>query len=96
MKYAGPEITDRGVRFSIKDRNAKKVSLVGSFNGWDADKDPLVGPDEDGMWSITLPLVDGRYEYLFLIDREKWVPDPDVPFMDDGLGGRNSVILIKR
>jgi len=95
-KYLGPERVDGGVRFSIKAGNAKKVAIVGNFNQWDAEKDVLSGPDSDGMWKITIPIPEGRYEYLFLINGEEWVLDPTVPFMDDGLGGKNSVVSIKR
>lgn len=96
LKHAGPELVDGGVRFSFAAGDAKKVVIAGSFNQWDTEKNVLSGPDSNGMWKITLPLSEGRYEYLFLIDGEKWVADPDVPFVDDGMGGRNSVISVKR
>ncbi len=96
LKHAGPELVQGGVRFSLIARDAKKVVIAGSFNQWDTEKNVLSGPDSKGAWEITLPLLDGRYEYLFLIDGEKWATDPDVPFVDDGMGGRNSVISVKR
>ena len=92
-RYLGPHADEAGIRFSIRAPGAKKVTLAGSFNQWDAEKDPLAGPDSDGVWTIAMPLAEGRYEYLFLIDGDKWVLDPEVPFADDGLGGRNSVFL---
>lgn len=95
-KYLGPEVTDSGVRFSVKVQSAKSVAIVGSFNQWDREKDLLAGPDREGIWSITIPLQDGRYEYLFWVDGEKWLLDPEVPSVDDGFGGKNSVILIRR
>lgn len=94
-QYLKPTIVEGGVRFSVKSPDAKKVTIVGSFNQWDTDKDVLSDPEGDGIWNIVLPLKDGRYEYLFLIDGEKWLLDPTVPSVDDGLGGRNSVIHIK-
>ncbi|MCL5236367.1 MAG: glycogen-binding domain-containing protein [Nitrospirae bacterium] len=96
LKNLSPEIVEGGVRFSIKAPDAKRVAIAGSFNRWDTAKDALSGPDGDGVWSITLPLKDGRYEYLFLIDGEKWLPDPSVPSVNDEFGGRNSVIYIRR
>lgn len=96
VKYAGPEVLDDGVRFSIKAPNAQAVTIAGSFNHWDIKKDVLSGPDEEGVWSITLPLAEGRHEYLFVIDGEKWMPDPGVPFADDGMGGRNSVFVLRK
>ncbi len=96
LKYAGPERVKDGVRFALESKNAKRVAIVGSFNQWDPEKDVLSGPDSDGMWEITIPIPEGRYEYLFLINGEKWVLDPTVLFVDDGLGGKNSVVSIKR
>ncbi|MBI4848278.1 MAG: hypothetical protein HY808_06845 [Nitrospirae bacterium] len=96
IKSVGPKILEGGVRFSVKLQNTKHVAIAGSFNQWDPDKDVLTDTDGDGIWSITLPLADGRYEYIFLVDGEQWLLDPESPFTDDGLGGRNSVISIKR
>jgi 1,4-alpha-glucan branching enzyme len=54
----------------------------------------LSGPDKKGFWSLTLPLAGGRYEYLFVINGTIWLPDPKAASVDDGLGGRNSVIEV--
>ncbi|MCL4476995.1 MAG: glycogen-binding domain-containing protein, partial [Nitrospirae bacterium] len=96
LQHLGPTVTENGVVFRLKYPEAKRVNIVGSFNQWDKDKDALSGPDADGVWSITLPMKDGRYEYLFLTDGEKWMLDPSVPSADDVFGGRNSVIHIKK
>lgn len=90
-RYSGPRPVEGGVLFSIKAPGAKKVVISGSFNRWDTEKDLLKGPDESGIWSVTIPLNERRVEYIYIIDGEKWVLDPDAPFANDGLGGRNSV-----
>lgn len=95
VKYGGPRQTSEGIIFSVKAPQAKKVSIAGNFNEWDTERDVLKGPDESGMWNITLPLSEGRHEYLFWVDGEKWVLDPDVPFADDGLGGKNSIVTVR-
>jgi len=96
LQHSGPTVTEDGVAFRLKYPEAKRVAIIGSFNQWDKDKDALFGPDADGIWSITLPLKDGRYEYLFLVDGGKWMLDSSVPSVDDRFGGKNSVIHIKR
>ncbi len=96
VKYLGPHADEGGVRFSIKAVDAKKVAIGGSFNHWDADQYLLTGPDSEGIWTIILPLEEGRYEYLFIIDGKKWVADPEAPFVDDGFGGKNSVFVVKK
>ncbi len=85
-----------GERFSLHAPDAASVAVAGSFNGWDPQKNMLSGPDKQGNWSIALPLAPGRYEYLFVINGKDWLPDPAVPPVDDGFGGKNSVVYIAR
>jgi len=94
-KYAGPQVVKGGVRFSVKAQDAKNVTIAGSFNRWDIEKDALAGPDEAGLWRITIPLGEGRHEYLFVIDGKEWLLDPHSPFADDGLGGKNSLVFVE-
>jgi 1,4-alpha-glucan branching enzyme len=95
QKRLGPEITKDGVLFTFYAPTAKSVTISGSFNGWDIHKDRLSGPDTSGVWSDVIPLREGRYEYLFIVDG-KWQPDPSVPEVDDGFGGKNSVVVIEK
>ena len=94
-KHPGPEMTKEGVSFSLYAPSAKSVAITGSFNAWDIRKDRLSGPDKKGLWSIVLPLPEGRYEYLFVINEKDWLPDPAVPEVDDGFGKKNSVFLVR-
>src|SRR5574340_542426 len=82
------------VTFSLSAPRAASVTIAGSFNQWDPVRDALLGPDRSGNWTITLRLAPGRYEYLFLINDREWTPDPRAPSADDGMGGRNSVVLV--
>jgi 1,4-alpha-glucan branching enzyme len=95
QKHLGPEITKDGIRFTFYAPTAKSVAISGSFNGWDIHKDRLSGPDTSGVWSDVIPLREGRYEYLFIVDG-KWLPDPSVPEVDDGFGEKNSVVVIEK
>ena len=92
---AGPERVEGGIRFSIHHPKAKKVMIAGDFNGWSPVADPLLDRGGTGLWSIVLPLPPGRYEYKFVVDGEKWIPDPGNPEREkDGFGGYNSVVVI--
>ena len=42
--------------------------VYGSFNGWDNTADALADDDGDGVWTTTLTLLAGRYEYKFAVD----------------------------
>ena len=88
-------VPDSGaVTFSLVRQDAREVALAGSFNHWDREQHRLSGPDRNGRWTITLPLAPGRYEYLFVVNNTDWVPDPAAPSVSDGLGGKNSVLLV--
>lgn len=93
-KHLGPELTKEGVSFTFYAPSAKSVTISGSFNAWDIHKNRLSGADNNGVWNIIIPLPEGRYEYLFIVDGKKWQPDPSVPEVDDGFGGKNSVLLV--
>jgi hypothetical protein len=56
--------------FVIAAPGAKSVAVVGDFSAWQPI--PLSDPDGDGIWSASIPLPPGRYEYAFLVDG-KWV-----------------------
>jgi 1,4-alpha-glucan branching enzyme len=93
-KYPGPVMTGDGVSFTFYAPKAKSVAIAGSFNSWDIRKNRLSGPDKNGLWNIVLPLTEGRYEYLFVINNKDWQPDPAVPEVDDGFGRKNSVLVV--
>ncbi len=92
--HPGPLLTKDGVSFSFYAPHAKAVAIAGSFNAWNTKANSLTGPDKNGFWSIVVPLHEGRYEYLFLVDGKDWHPDPSMPGVDDGFGGKNSVLVV--
>ncbi|MBP7096423.1 MAG: isoamylase early set domain-containing protein [Spirochaetia bacterium] len=83
------------VRFVLEAPEASEVRLAADFNGWTGEGYALER-DASGTWSITVPLRKGAsYSYIFLIDGERWVPDPaSRQVLDDGLGGGVSTISL--
>ena len=85
------------VNFSINlgDKENHIVAIAGDFNDWNHEKNLLEDPDRDGTWTGTLKLEPGRYEYMFVLDGEEWVPDPNaLRYVKDGFGSRNSILEI--
>ena len=74
--WAKVEATDEGVLFTYSDARAREVFLAGSFNDWNASGTSMT--NVDGVWSVTMPLDPGEYEYKFVVDGQ-WVADPDNP-----------------
>ena len=44
------------------------VFVNGSFNGWCGDCNAMSDDDADGIWTVTLSLAAGTYEYKFTLD----------------------------
>ena len=44
-----------GVRFACWAPNARRVSIVGDFNGWDARRYPMRKRVEAGLWELFIP-----------------------------------------
>jgi 1,4-alpha-glucan branching enzyme len=42
---------DGGARFAVWAPNAESVSVVGDWNGWNAEADPLQAHEDSGVWS---------------------------------------------
>lgn len=82
------------IRFELYAPGARTVGLAGSFNKWNAVATPLKQVDGSGLWTVTLPLPPGPAQYGFMVDGQRWVPDPAAPSVDDGLGRRNSVMAV--
>ena len=94
----GPQFTAKGVRFNFKpDGKPGEIFLAGTMNGWNpANSDYLLkDEDGDGIYSITVPLAPGTYQYKFVVDGT-WTKDPYSPMAnDDGFGGMNGKFTVK-
>ncbi|MBN9525086.1 MAG: 1,4-alpha-glucan branching protein GlgB [Alphaproteobacteria bacterium] len=57
-----------GTRFAVWAPNARRVSVVGDFNGWDGRRHPMRLRREAGVWELFIPAVGPgrRYKYEIL------------------------------
>ncbi len=85
----------KATQFEFYAPSAKHVGLAGTFNGWDAVKNPLKKSNA-GNWSIGLFLEPGRYEYRFLVDGN-WENDqrPTVACVPNAFGTWNCVVEVR-
>ncbi len=79
------------VRFELAAPTAHAVHLAGDFSGWQPSV-PLT-KDANGKWVATLPVAVGVHRYQFVVD-DAWIADPASGSVDDGFGGRNSVVVV--
>ena len=82
------------VEFRLEAPGATSVALAGDFNDWEADM-VLEDRDGDGVWTGRVPIEPGVHKYMFVIDGNEWVTDPDAErYSDDGFGNRNAVLAV--
>jgi hypothetical protein len=80
------------VRLVLLQPGARSVSVAGDFNGWNPGQTKLER-SEGGMWTATIALKPGRYQYMFVIDGKQWVADPLAEEgAGDGFGSQNAVL----
>jgi len=82
------------VLFVLPALDAANVAVVGNFNAWEGTA--LSDPDGDGIWTASVPLSPGRYEYAFIIDGQWWGQDPLADEYIQSFGEYSSVRYIGR
>jgi hypothetical protein len=81
--------------FELHAPGADRVELLGTFNEWKSGDIVLNGPDASGHWTAEVALPEGRHEYIFLVDGERWLADPKAAtHRPDGFGRVNTVIKV--
>lgn len=87
--------TEMTIRFELFAPAAERVELLGTFNDWQSGNIVLTGPDATGYWTAKVPLPEGRHEYAFLVDGERWLADPAATTRrPDGFGRENTIIQV--
>jgi 1,4-alpha-glucan branching enzyme len=88
---------DQRVQFVLVAPDAKKVSVVGDFNGWDASHVSFQAEHRGGgVWSVTAPVPIGHHRYSFVVDDSLWIADPTAPrVVDNDYGMANSAIVVQ-
>ena len=83
------------VTFSVRAKEGSKVSIAGSFNGWDPTAKEMKYQKREDLFVATLNLPVGAHEYKFVIDGI-WCADPECPdWIQNDLGTLNSVKVVE-
>lgn len=80
------------IQFRLDTADASEVALAGTFTEWQPEY--RLHESAPDVWTVTVPLQPGVHDYLFIVDGERWVPDPVATTVDDGFGGSNSRLLL--
>jgi hypothetical protein len=94
----GPDLREHeGIaQFVGRFPDAQSVNVVGTFNDWRRGSIPLEDQDHDGVWRAAVVLPAGTYEYMFVVDGERWVPDHLAErLVADDFGRENSIVIVR-
>jgi 1,4-alpha-glucan branching enzyme len=81
------------VKFECRADKGKRIYVAGSFNAWNPKKNQL--KYKDGLYSTSILLKKGKYEYKFVIDGA-WCIDPECPdWTPNDMGSLNSVMSVR-
>ena len=93
-KAAAPKTAEKSVTFTVRADAGKSVYLAGSFNQWNPAGKKMLDKKNEGVYTATVKLAPGRYEYKFVIDGV-WCADPEnLDFVQNDHGTLNSVIAV--
>jgi hypothetical protein len=81
------------VRFSISAPSAKRVSLVGDFNGWNPGAVPMRRGSSD-VWVVDVRLEPGRHVFAFSIDGALRADAAAPRAVEDDFGVPGSVVVV--
>ncbi len=86
------------VTFSLNGEevaNAKKVQLVGDFNGWNVKKAIDLKKFKNGTFKTTLDLdTEKEYQFKYLIDNERWENDGEADkYVNNGVSAEDNFVI---
>jgi alpha-amylase/alpha-mannosidase (GH57 family) len=92
---AQPTLVNNEVHFQYRDAAAKTVSVAGDFNSWSRSDGAMKKSGED-LWTYARTLSPGVYQYMVVINDDKYVRDPANPASAENYNrsARNSVFAI--
>jgi 1,4-alpha-glucan branching enzyme len=91
----GPQIVEGGVWFAVLIPDARTVSVAGTFNRWRPAEYFLTNTPPLRLWSGFIPMTTpGEVQFKYIRNGYDWRFDPCAQSVSDGMGGKNSVIVI--
>ncbi|MBU1078829.1 MAG: glycogen-binding domain-containing protein [Spirochaetes bacterium] len=96
-KASAPVETKTGVLFTYTEKKVESVSVSGTFNKWEMNKNQMK-KNEKELWFTIIPLPKGKIEYKYVLNSKDWVHDPmNKKKIEDSYGGGfKSVLEVKQ
>ncbi len=85
----------KAVTFTVHAEKGKSVYVAGEFNKWDPTAKKMAYKARAGIYSATVKLAPGEYQYKFVIDGT-WCADPEnAAAVQNDQGTFNSIVVVK-
>ena len=95
VRKASGRVAGKSVTFTLHGEKGRAVYLAGEFNEWDPTAKKMAYKARSGIYTATVKLAPGSYQYKFVIDGT-WCADPEnVNGVPNDHGTFNSVIEVK-
>ena len=95
-KLCGSRSTGNGVLFIQPGDSGQRITIPGSWNGWDPEGTVMKRNAELGVWQALVKLPPGRHAYRIVVDG-RWCTDPHNPRTETNpLGESNNVVEVLR
>ena len=90
--------TGKSCRVTFKlpaEIEAESASVLGEFNGWDPESNPMKKLKKGGF-TATLSLDAGKdYQFRYLLDGKRWENDEQADsWAPNRFGGRNGIVTV--
>ena len=94
-KCTASKAATKNVTFTVHADKGKAVDVAGEFNKWNPTAKKMAYKAKAGLYTATVKLAAGTYQYKFVIDGT-WCADPEnVNSVANDQGTFNSVINVK-
>ena len=85
----------KNVTFTVHAEAGQDVRLAGSFTDWETKAKKMTFKKANGVYSATVKLAPGEYQYKFIIG-DKWATDDqNTEFVPNDKGTFNSTLVVK-
>ena len=83
------------VKLIYENIDAEGVNVIGDFNNWNSEGYGMKRIQGTNLWTVSIPLEEGIYKYVFLIDNKEWAVDPFSQItVKDNFGNESSLIVL--
>ena len=85
----------KSITFTVHADAGQEVKLAGSFTDWETKAKKMTFKKRNGVYSATVKLAPGEYQYKFIIG-DKWATDDqNTEFVPNDKGTFNSKLVVK-